>query len=188
MSYITVSNKNGILVTLILFLAGIGVTYHGPVLTWIGFAGGFRIISKFGLLLSIVGAILTLGIVIDPDLKFRSVTVLTIVIAGAAVVSLIFLPNEPILTKVELGLVYYSSVLTIPVAAAKSEGRSALSKSLILLYVGAIVLAYVAALSRNPQGPIFFYLLISTVISIAMATLFYLIGNFVPRNGIRSGN
>ena len=148
--------------------------YNGPILTAIGYAGGFRILAKFGLFISIIGAVLTASFVLDPQLRFKSSLVASGVILGVALPSLALLPREPVLTSVEFALVYYSSVLAIPVASAEASERPAVKYWLLLAYAIAVILACIFALRRDPRGPIGLYLLMNTILSTGVAGLLYL--------------
>lgn len=162
-------------ITLSLLIMGVFVTYHGPILTAIGYAGGFRILTKFGLFMSIIGAVLTASFIVDPQLEFRSSLFASGAVLGIALSSLALLPREPILTSLEFALVYYSSVLAVPIASADVTRDPTTKLWLLLAYVSAVILAYISALSRDPQGPIGLYLLVNTVLSLGLMALLFLV-------------
>lgn len=168
--------QSGKLLSTGIFAGGILLYFHAPLLTALGWEGGFQFVTRVGTLYLAVGTGVFYVRWVRKSLDFRNAVLTTAISLPIVFAAIIAQPSGVLFTKVENFLLYGPMTLTLPLSVAYATSRQTAAYAL----VGCVSLAWAVlvglVLQLSPRGPIGIYLLWNYGVVIAFATPLWLVG------------
>lgn len=159
-----------------LFVGGVLLYFHAFLLTTLGWANGFRFVTRLSSVYLAVGTVLLGVIWYRGSLGVRTAVLTAIASLPLLFGALVSQPSTAIFTPLESALLYGPVTLALPLGVARAVSRNAVVYSLVgVVCVVWGCLAGLVLLS-SPRGPIGLFLTWNYAVAVVLAVPLYLIG------------